>query len=872
MRVVDALAELAATLARDPAEAARSAGEIAEHARSCGDLATVGRAGVIRGRAMLLLGEIALAERALHEAVATADAAAEPTIAAEGHLALAAVRSAAGRHDDAFRSLDEVERIGPPALAERAALQRGVVCRDARRYDEALALFRAAIDRLRASGSDLDVARVLANCGGILTHQGRIDDAISDLTESIDLLRRGGHEFVALQVVHDLACAEAYRGDLAAALSLLDEAADGMHRLGHDASFPLLTRAEALLRAGLTTDALAAASDAARRLGAEGHAYAALALLTAAEAARLDGDAAESLALAEQAIAQFGAGGSTGWEGTARLEAIRARLELGATIGPDELDQLDAVVAGATEAGDHHTLVGAGALRASIAARLGEGEAAASYLADAAEQAGRGGLTQLTAAVAVAEADVALSGGDLAGARRAAHRAHRAVSALKQMYGAGESNPALGTEGRATVAVMLRIAAAERTATRRLDWTERTRALAAMPVTAAERVPQFAALRAVAAELRHAARTGQPTDALRQQQAAIEREIRARLLRARSDGTDIGTDAGPRSRLHRVVGDRALVSIAFAPGRAIAVVVDRRGARSVDLAPPAVLADAAARSAGALRGLSVASSPAIAQARRSAFTAAVDRIDELVLQPLRLRTDDVVLVVPPELTAVPWAATATLRPCRFTLAPSATWWSDATSARPAAPTSTGAAFAVAGPRLEHADAEATAVAACHPGATLLRGADATVDATVRAFATHDIAHVVAHGRFRHDNALWSTIELADGPMPVYELQHLTSAPRTIVVATCESAIGAGRGGIELQGLAASLLALGARTVVAAVGPLPDDATTVDTMVALHRDLRAGVGPAESLRVARSDAACGEVDPTAAALITIGVGA
>jgi hypothetical protein len=259
-------------------------------------------------------------------------------------------------------------------------------------------------------------------------------------------------------------------------------------------------------------------------------------------------------------------------------------------------------------------------------------------------------------------------------------------------------------------------------------------------------------------------------------------------------------------------------------------------------------------------------------ARRRAFVAALAALDATVLWPLDLDDggDDgeIVLVLPPSLVALPWAATSTLIGRRFSIAPSVAWWQRAVAApRPAGR----AALVVAGPRLASAAAdEAAGVAACHIDATLLTGAAATVAATIEALGCHDVAHIVAHGRFRNDNPLWSTIELADGALSLHELRQLDSVPTTVVIATCESAISGGRSAVELQGLAATLLDLGARTVVASVGALPDDIHTRDTMVAVHRDLCAGIGPAASLARARAGLTPDTIDPTAAALVTIGL--
>ena len=864
---MDALAELAGTLVRDPAAAARDARAVTSAARSAGDHALAGRAEIVRGRAMLLLGEIAIAEQSLAEAIDAAREAADPELEAEALLALAAVHSAAGHHDHAFTALDAVARLGSPPLIERSVLQRGVVCRDARRFDEALELFRSAEAGLRSAGRDLDLARVLANSGGILTHQGRIDEAIAALTEAIELLRRDGHDFVALQVVHDLGCAEGYRGNLSEALARFDEAETGMAALGHDASFPVLSRSEALLRAGLTADALAVAAEAARRLTAEGHGFAALALLTAAEAARLDGDPESALRYAERATDDFGAGGTSGWERAARLEAIRARLQL-QRLSPASLATLDQLVDATVAAGDLRTQVEARCLHAVVAAELGTPDLGHQHLVAADHLARQHGLAQLDMQVGVATARHAVARDDLAGARRGLRRAFDAVTLTKQLYGGGESNPGLGAGGRATADAAMRVAAAERSPLRRLEWMERVRSLGRTSVRPSERPVDFAALRATTAELRHAERDGEPTEELRRRQAHLEAQIREHWLRERPELH--AADALPDLRtLRGAVGDREVVSIGFAADSTVAVVVGRRGARSVELAPAPALAALVDRVTAALRGLNAGGVPAVVEARHRVFTNAVAELDALVLAPLRLRTDDIVLVLPPQLVAAPWAATRTLGRRRFSIAPSVAWWLRA-SATPIEPV--GAALVVAGPRLAHAHDEAAGVATCHPGATVLAHDAATVAATIDALGRHDIAHVVAHGRFRHDNPLWSTIELGDGPLSVYELQQLERVPQTIVIATCESAAVGGRAGAELQGLSASLLSLGARTVVAAVGVLPDDVTTRDTMVGMHRDLRAGLGAADSLARARASTPPDDLDATAAALLTIGVGA
>ena len=180
------------------------------------------------------------------------------------------------------------------------------------------------------------------------------------------------------------------------------------------------------------------------------------------------------------------------------------------------------------------------------------------------------------------------------------------------------------------------------------------------------------------------------------------------------------------------------------------------------------------------------------------------------------------------------------------------------------------ALVVAGPRLAEAHAEAHGVAACHRRVTLLTGTEATVANVSAEMGKHDAVHFVAHGRFRHDNPLWSTIELEDGQLTVYELERLGRVPSTVVLATCESGVGGARGGAQLHGLAGTLLTMGARTIVAAIGALPDTARDPP------RDGRPPPGPGRKAARPRHRSLV-SVAPSkglvwsAAGLVTLGVG-
>jgi CHAT domain-containing protein len=131
----------------------------------------------------------------------------------------------------------------------------------------------------------------------------------------------------------------------------------------------------------------------------------------------------------------------------------------------------------------------------------------------------------------------------------------------------------------------------------------------------------------------------------------------------------------------------------------------------------------------------------------------------------------------------------------------------------------------------------------------LHGAAADVAGVLGALDGADVAHVAAHGRFRDDNPLLSSLHLADGDLTVYDLEVLRRPPRLVVLAACHSASAQVLPGNQLLGVAHALLALGSAGVVATTLPTPDQETAV-LMDALHSGLRAGAEPADALLAAR----------------------
>jgi CHAT domain-containing protein len=163
---------------------------------------------------------------------------------------------------------------------------------------------------------------------------------------------------------------------------------------------------------------------------------------------------------------------------------------------------------------------------------------------------------------------------------------------------------------------------------------------------------------------------------------------------------------------------------------------------------------------------------------------------------------------------------------------------------------------VAGPDLEHADREVTEIAGSYPGSRPLLAGAATVSATLRALDGAPLAHLAAHGYHEPDNFLFSRLDLADGPLMAYDIQRLTTAPRQVVLSSCDVGRTVTRPGEEILGFTAALLYTGTETVISSVTRVAD-VDAVHLMTAYHQRLVTGARPAEALAEA---ALAGEFSP------------
>jgi CHAT domain-containing protein len=247
-----------------------------------------------------------------------------------------------------------------------------------------------------------------------------------------------------------------------------------------------------------------------------------------------------------------------------------------------------------------------------------------------------------------------------------------------------------------------------------------------------------------------------------------------------------------------------------------------------------------------------------------ALAASADRLDGLLFDGLRATIGDRALVVIPTgaLHLLPWPALPSCRGRAVAVAPSAGIWLQAAT-RPTGENTAdnGITVLAAGPGVAHARQELLDLAEIYPAARRLSGSAATARSVASALDGASLAHVIAHGTFRADNPLFSSLRLADGPLTVYELERLSQAPRRVVLSACNAGLAAVRPGNELMGVSSALFALGTTTLVASV-LLVGDRETGRLMVDFHRNLAKGLDAPSALADAQVRAGAG--DPRAGA--------
>jgi CHAT domain-containing protein len=156
-------------------------------------------------------------------------------------------------------------------------------------------------------------------------------------------------------------------------------------------------------------------------------------------------------------------------------------------------------------------------------------------------------------------------------------------------------------------------------------------------------------------------------------------------------------------------------------------------------------------------------------------------------------------------------------------------------------------LAVPDARAPAVEAEAAAIAAQFPTATVLLAQEATSAALAGALPGPAVLHIACHGLHRASNPLFSSLRLADRWLTCADVLDLDLGGALVTLSACES----GRHGhtVEPVGLAWAFLAAGASGVIVSRWVVHDD-TTSTLMAELYRHLAGGLRPAQALRAAQ----------------------
>ncbi|MEU0407527.1 CHAT domain-containing tetratricopeptide repeat protein [Streptomyces griseorubiginosus] len=755
----------------------------------------------------------------------------------------------AGRTRQGLESLERGVAVSSGHTRAQVLFRRAYASWVLGRHRAALEDVRRAVPVLRQADDVIWTARALTLRATVHLALGAVERADADFTAAEALWDTTGQEHDKADAVESRGLAAFRSGDIPAALRLLDEAQERYAKLGTPTFMLTIRRCEVLMAAGLAREALAEADAAIKVLdgiGGQSTLKAEL-LLAAARAARLEGDAHTAIARADLAVRLFAGQRRTWWETHARLVLIEARVAAGRGSGR--------LVADAAAVAERLASFGAPAapeaslLAGRIALDLGWREDAQRHLEVAARSRHSGPpLARMTGWAARALWARAV-GSD----RRVLEACRRGLDVLddhRTTLGASELRARATAQGAELAALAARASLASGGPRRLLVWSERWRATAlSAPPTRPPADPgllgDLTAFREIAARAEAARMEGRPVSALEREQRRLEREIRSRTHHIRGDAPGDGYRFDPGRLLERLGDDVRLVELAVLDGRVQVLLCGQGRVRRFE---GGLLADAEREAEHVQAGLRRLAHPG-AEARLPVVEAAGRRLEELLLGPAaaRLGSGPVVVVPPGRLHRVPWALLPSLRERVFSVSPSASSW---LRARETAAPVGGRQVLVRGPGLATGGAEVPELAGRHGSATVLEYDEARVPRVLEELDGAALAHIAAHGTFRADSPLFSSLRMADGPLIVHDFERLDRSPYRIILSCCDTARFASVGADELLGLVTALLPLGTAGVVACSAPVNDEAV-VPLMLALHKGLGAGASMAEALRDARA---------------------
>jgi tetratricopeptide (TPR) repeat protein len=778
-------------------------------------------------------GDIDLALEHLRTARRLAERTGNPDRLADVRATLGGTLAYRGLSEAALRELGEAVRTASArgAVRPKVLMRRAHVLAYLGRHAPAVDDLREAMAGFRRSGDEVWEARALNLRAYVELIRGELAEAERDLLAADVLFTRQDQHLEGLHVRHNLALIRFFRGDVPGTLAAMADLSAQFEGRGEAHLDVVLDRARVLLVAGLSDEAVEVIESTAAWTSTRPRARADLLVMRAS--ARLgQGRADDALADAAAARRLFARQQRDWWRGRADLVALRARIELGRGSRRAAVALADSLADDRTEDGVLAALLAGRELAAKDPAR------ASAYLSRAAFGRHRGNPLSRSTAWLARALDLEVQGRprvlQAVGHGLDALAEHRATLGSPEL----RALTAIHSADLSTLAVRHALPRGPRAL---VHWSDRGRAASLSEPVPAPQDPVIDGHLATIRGLSH--RIAEESDpvkiqALTRDRAQHERAVR--LAWAATSGAGGRTTTASPSDLVERLGDRILVQLVNVDDTLYAVVVRDGRWRTVEVGPSDLAHKAMDR---ALYGLRSAT-----RGRPIDLAPLGLRMETALLGPVArwLPPDRAVVLSPPAaFLGAPWGLLPSLRDRAFALTPSATSWVRAHKAVPRS----GRAVFVAGPGLPTGGGEVGAVAALSTGATSLVADEATVPQTLAALDGAGLAHIAAHGFFRAESPMFSSLHLADGPLTVDDIHRLSAPPHRIVLPACRSGVVAAIGGQDVIGFASALLTQGTAGVIASIADV-DDAATVQVMLDLHSGLADGLRLDEALAGAR----------------------
>jgi tetratricopeptide (TPR) repeat protein len=797
-------------------------------------------------------GKLPEAIAELKQGMRLARASGRPEREVDVQATLGAALAWTGRSQQGLALLNRAVAASRGDLTGRVLMRRASVLLDLGRFHEAHQDLSRALSYFRRTGDTVWEARSLTHRAAVFLGLGLPGRAAADYARAEEMYATSGQEFEYAKARHNSGCVALIRGDLSEALAYFDDARNRYDTLGETNLDLVVDRCSALLAAGLTEEAAQETVAALSRLPPEGGiAYKkAEVLFAAATAALAAGRPSDAKEHARRARRLFRTQGRPHWEARATLVLAEARYAVGEhsmallRYAEQVAARLDAIrVCEAIRVGE---AIQAHLLAGRIALSRGSVTQAGPHLEHAAKSR-RGGPPLPRSVAWLARALQAEARGNARATVIACARGLDALEEHQMRLGATELR-AYGTAHGAELATLAQRDALKRGDVRRLlFWSERWRATA----LAARSAPpgedkllagELEALRSVSRLLGETEMAASRRSALERERRRLETAVQARTRRTpggqepgegQFDLDELFAELGPATLIELVTVDSVLHAVVVANRRVHLYMVGSVPEREVQM-NRFVLRRLA-------RGRPHPGDERVLKHRGAELEAAL-----LGEAAARLGDGPVVVIPPGRLQAVPWTLMPSLRDRVVTVAPSASTWLRARRMRP--PSRRRVALVV-GPGLATQGAEVEPLRSRYPSSEVLGHGDATAAHVLGALDGAWLAHIAAHGSFRADNPMFSSILLDDGPLIVHDFERLGRAPYQLVLAGCDSGVAAPVGADELLGLVSSLAPLGAAGIVASMVPV-NDLALVPVMLALHDALHRGATLPEALLAAR----------------------